>query len=106
VVSVVTGRDVAIATSGISERGRHITDPFTGCAATSLASASVVGPGLTFADAYATAAFVMGLDALAWIATVDGYAALLVTTDGCLHRSSGWSAFSAPADDGGDGRRG
>jgi FAD:protein FMN transferase len=95
VLRVVAGRDCAIATSGTSERGRHITDPFTGRAATALASATVIGPSLTCADAYATAAFVMGLDALAWIATTDGYAALLVANGGTVHRSANWPAFSA-----------
>jgi thiamine biosynthesis lipoprotein len=51
---------------------------------------------LTYADAYATAAFVMGLDALPWIEPIDGYSALLVTADGSVHRSSGWPAPSAP----------
>ena len=90
VLSVVTGRDCAVATSGTSERGQHIIDPFTGRAAAALASASVVGPSLTYADAYATAAFVMGLDALAWIEAVEGHSALLVTADGKVHRSAGW----------------
>jgi thiamine biosynthesis lipoprotein len=95
-VSVVAGRDCAIATSGTSERGQHIVDPFTGRAAAALASATVTGPSLTYADAYATAAFVMGLDALPWIEPIDGYSALLVTADGSVHRSSGWPAPSAP----------
>jgi FAD:protein FMN transferase len=91
-VSVVAGRDCAIATSGSSERGHHLTDPFTGQAATALASATVIGPSLTYVDAYATAAFVMGLDALPWIEPIDGYSALLVATAGKVHRSSGWPA--------------
>ena len=95
VLTVVTGGDCAIATSGTGERGPHLIDPFTGRAATSLASASVVGASLTYADAYATAAFVMGLDALAWMATIDGYAVLLVTSDGSIHRSPGWPVVSA-----------
>jgi thiamine biosynthesis lipoprotein len=96
-VSVVAGRDCAIATSGTSERGHHIVDPFTGrAAAAALASATVTGPSLTYADAYATAAFVMGLDALAWIEAIDGYSALLVTADGSVHKSSGLPARPAP----------
>lgn len=92
VLSVVTARDYAVATSGTSERGQHILDPFTARAATALASATIIGPSLTHADAYATAAFVMGLDALAWIETIDEYAALLVTAGGQVHRSAGWPA--------------
>jgi thiamine biosynthesis lipoprotein len=98
VLTVVTAGDCAVATSGVSQRGPHITDPFTGRPATALASASVLGPSLTYADAYATAAFVMGFDALAWIAGIDGYAALLVTDGGDIRRSSAWPAPPVPAD--------
>lgn len=90
VLRVVTGRDFAVATSGTAERGLHIRDPFTGAAADRLASASVVGPSLSLADAYATAAFVLGEQALAWIRGVEGYEALLVTADGAVHASDHW----------------
>ena len=53
---------LAIATSATYERGAHITDPRTGRPAAGLVSSTVVGPDLTFADAYATSLFVMGLD--------------------------------------------
>ena len=42
---------------------------------------TVVGPSPTFADAYATIAFVMGLDGPAWVAGHRGYDAYAVTTD-------------------------
>jgi FAD:protein FMN transferase len=90
VVTAVTGRDLAVATSGSAERGAHVVDPFTDRAATALASATVVGPSLTYADAYATAAFVMGWEALSWTDSVEGYEALLVGTDGTVRASSGW----------------
>jgi thiamine biosynthesis lipoprotein ApbE len=54
---VVAGRDFAVATSGIAERGAHIIDPHTGRPAAGLASITVVGARLAEADAYATAAF-------------------------------------------------
>lgn len=92
IAGTVTGRDLAVATSGTTERGRHILDPLTGRPAEGLASATVVGPSLTFADAYATAAFVLGRDALRWIAEVDGYEALLIDNDGAISTSRGWCA--------------
>jgi thiamine biosynthesis lipoprotein len=88
VLRTVTGRDFAVATSGTAERGQHITDPFTGRPVTHLASATVTGPSLTRADAYATAAFVLGPAALDWIATRPGYAAILVGPDGTVTRGS------------------
>jgi FAD:protein FMN transferase len=42
---VVAGRDFAVATSGVAERGPHILNPHTGQPATDLASVTVVGPG-------------------------------------------------------------
>ncbi len=79
---VISGDDrLAIATSATYERGAHIIDPRTHQATTELASATVVGPDLTYADAYATAVFVMGLDGLDWIQTRPGYDAYLITHD-------------------------
>jgi thiamine biosynthesis lipoprotein len=96
VLAIAAGRDFAVATSGTAERGRHIVDPFTGAPATGLASATVTGPALARADAYATAAFVMGRDALAWVEQQPGYEALLVGADGQVQVSSGWPAAAAP----------
>ena len=72
----------AVATSGAYERGAHIRDPHTGREAAGLLSITVVGPSLTYADAYATAAFAMGLEGLAWVARHPGYGAYACTLDG------------------------
>ncbi len=90
VLTTVTGRDLAVATSGVSERGRHILDPFTGRPATGFDSATVVGPSLTRADAYATACLVMGDRATAWIGDLAGYEALLRADDGTVRHSARW----------------
>src|SRR4051794_2149582 len=81
VATVVGLRDRAIATSGAYERGDHVVDPLTGRPPRALLSATVVGPNLADADAYATAAFVMGLPAIAWIESVPGYSVLAITVD-------------------------
>ena len=90
VLSVIQGRDLAVATSGIAERGAHIVDPFTGTPVTAVASATVIGPSLTLADAFATAAVVRGPRAAQWIDEQAGYAALIVTATGSQHRTTGW----------------
>jgi thiamine biosynthesis lipoprotein len=77
--AVLAVEDLAVATSGEYERGAHIVDPHTGRAPAGLLSVTVVGPDLATADAYATAAFAMGADGPAWLATVDGYDAMCVT---------------------------
>ena len=46
---------------------------------TSSLSLTVVGPSLTYADAYATIGFVLGLDGLAWVDAHDGYGAYAIT---------------------------
>ncbi len=77
-------RTGAVATSGTAARGAHIVDPATGRPVESLLSATVIGPELTWADVYATAAFVKGPSAVGWLATLDQHAALLVEPDGRL----------------------
>lgn len=84
VCAVVAGTDLAVATSGVYERGHHVLDPFTGAAATGLRSVTVVGADLGEADALATAALAMGRDGIAWLSTVEGYASAVVTDDGRL----------------------
>ncbi len=69
----------ALATSGLYERGDHIRDPRTGATPRGLLSFTVVGLDLAWADAYATAGFVMGLDGLAWVESHSGYGAMAIT---------------------------
>ena len=79
--AVLAVTDAAVATSGAYERGEHVRDPFTGRAPSGVLSVTIVGPSLTFADAYATAAFAMGPTGLAWVASRPGYEGCAVTTD-------------------------
>jgi thiamine biosynthesis lipoprotein len=79
VAAVLELRDRAVATSGLYERGGHIVDPHTGSVPTALRSMTVVGPTLTLADAYATAAFAMGEAGLGWVAGLPGFGALAIT---------------------------
>ena len=71
-----------IATSGTAHRGAHIVDPHTGQAPSGLASVTVVGPSLMWADVFATALFARGsaeVDDLDWLA---GYQVIAVTDTG------------------------
>lgn len=96
--TVITGDDLAIATSGTAERGPHVADPFTGHPAASLASVTVVGPSLTLADAYATAALAMGEACVEWLADVDGYEAFAVTAGGRAVWTPGYPRFGLVPD--------
>ena len=79
VAVVITATDCAVATSGAYERGHHIIDPRTGRPAMALLSMTVVGPTLALADAYSTAAYVMGGDGVAWVLERPGYDAYAIT---------------------------
>ncbi|MHB8498799.1 MAG: FAD:protein FMN transferase [Acidimicrobiales bacterium] len=84
----------AIATSGTYERGLHLVDPHRGIPAVGAASASVTGPRLAFADAYATALAVGGDDAFDLIDGVEGYDAYLIRPDGSERASPGIAVVS------------
>ena len=79
--TVLETRDLAVATSGAYERGAHIIDPHTGREPDGLLSFTVVGPKLSVADAYATAAYAMGRDGINWIAGLAGYAGCMITAE-------------------------
>lgn len=79
--AVLAVTDGCVATSGAYERGEHVRDPLTGLPPVGVLSVTVVGPNLTFADAYATAAFAMGTRGLAWLAGRPGYEGCAVTAD-------------------------
>jgi thiamine biosynthesis lipoprotein len=79
--TVLAVRDAAVATSGAYERGEHIRDPLTGEAPSGVLSVTIVGPTLTFVDAYATAAFAMGRAGLDWIAGLSGYEGCAIAAD-------------------------
>ena len=96
VAAVLSICDVAVATSGLYERGDHIIDPRTRLAPRGVVSVTVAGPSLADADAFATAAFVMGEPGAAWVAAIDGYEVLTITADHRVLSSAGMDALRAP----------
>jgi thiamine biosynthesis lipoprotein len=93
VAAVLAGEDVAIATSGDYERGAHVIDPHTGRPPAGLLSATIVGPDLATADAYATATFAMGEAGPAWAAGLNGYETVCITTGQALLTSPGLDRY-------------
>jgi thiamine biosynthesis lipoprotein len=78
----------ATATSGTAERGAHIWDPRNRRRASHLAQVTVIGPSLTWADGYATAAMALGAQAYGWLNALagrTGYQALTID-----HRTGVW----------------
>ncbi|MEV6980639.1 FAD:protein FMN transferase [Sphaerisporangium sp. NPDC051017] len=92
-VTVVSGRDLAVATSGTAERGPHIVNPRTDAPATGLASVTVVAETLTRADAMATAAFAMGEAACGWAERQTGLEAFAVTASGAMWWTAGFPRY-------------
>lgn len=66
----------AVATSGISERGRHVFNPHTGQPASGLIQVTVIGPDLGTADALATALLAEGDAAPPWLQDVTEHRVL------------------------------
>jgi thiamine biosynthesis lipoprotein len=94
--AVVELGELAIATSGTYERGEHVIDPHTGRPPAGVASMTVVGPSLTWADTWATAAFAMGVRGVDWIAReIDGYEACAISTDRHLIMTAGFERLLA-----------
>jgi len=95
VALVLQGNDLAVATSGTTERGHHITDPHSGRPADELLTVTVAGPDLARADAYATAAFAMGTEGLRWVDALPGYYAAGITHDARLVTTRGLDRLRA-----------
>jgi FAD:protein FMN transferase len=81
IAHVIELRAGAVATSGAYERGEHIRNPLNAAAPRDWLSLTVVGPSLTLADAYATAAFAMGSGGLTWVSGHPGYRAYGIGRD-------------------------
>jgi thiamine biosynthesis lipoprotein len=91
VAKVVDATDLAIATSGAYARGEHVRDPHGAGPPSGILSVTVVGGDLARADAYATAAFAMGVPCvIGWTARLRGYEALTILADGRVLATPGF----------------
>jgi thiamine biosynthesis lipoprotein len=93
--AVVARADLAVATSGVAERGAHVIDPHTGRPPRALASLTLLGERLTDVDAYATAAFAMGHGARDWIEQLPGIEGLGITLEGGAWSTSDFAQAQA-----------
>ena len=93
VAAVIGVTDLAIATSGAYERGEHIRDPHTGRPPAGVLSVTVVGPSLTIADVFATAAFAMGDQGIRWLSDQPDYEGCVITADGRLRATTRFEAL-------------
>jgi len=71
-----------------------VLDPRTGRPATTLASVTVVGPDLAIADAYATAAVVLGPgEGMRWLASRAGYEGMAITDSRAVLLTPGFDRY-------------
>jgi FAD:protein FMN transferase len=84
VIAVVPLHSGAVATSGTAHRGAHVVDARTGRPPAGIASVTVIGPSLTWADIDATTAYAQGEYAATWLRNRPIDSALVVGTDGSI----------------------
>jgi len=92
VAKVVVTNDLAVATSGAYARGDHVLNPHTRRAPEGVLSVTITGPVLATADAYATAAFAMGVEGPKWTARLRGYEAMTILADETVLSTPGFPA--------------
>ena len=78
IVKVVGLSNCGIATSGTYIRGQHIYNPYQAGPITDIMSLTVIGPNVYEADRYATAAFAMGRDGIAFIENLAGFEGYMI----------------------------
>lgn len=102
IVAAVKLENNSVATSGDYEqffevdgiRYHHILDPKSGYPARGLQSVTIINQSNTFADALATAVFVMGKDkGMELIETLDDTEAMIIDEQGKIFYSSGFEKF-------------
>jgi thiamine biosynthesis lipoprotein len=93
IAKVVAANDLAVATSGAYARGDHVLDPHTRRPPEGVLSVTITGPVLATADAYATAAFAMGVAGPNWTARLRGYEAMTILADETVLSTPGFPAL-------------
>ncbi len=82
-----------IATSGTYIRGEHIWNPRTREPANEIASLTVIGPDVFEADRFATAAFAMGREGIAFLASRPGCEGYMVEKSGVATMTLGFAGY-------------
>lgn len=97
IVKVVYPRGRGVATSGSYIRGAHIYNPHAPEEELGdVVSLTVLGPDVLEADRYATAAFAMGKEGVAFIERLPGFEAYAIDALGRATLTSGFAAYTTP----------
>ncbi len=94
IVKVVYPRGKGIATSGSYIRGDHIYNPHQPEEVIKdIVSITVIGPDVLEADRFATAAFAMGKDGIAFIEQLPGFEGYAIDAKGIATMTSGFGTY-------------
>jgi thiamine biosynthesis lipoprotein len=97
IIKVVYPRGRGIATSGSYARGQHIYNPhMPGSPVDDIVSLTVIGVDILEADRFATAAFAMGEEGIAFIEQTPSLEGYIVKSNGRATATSGFQALCAP----------
>ncbi len=98
VVKVIQLSDYAVATSGTYIRGEHIYNPHNNNRpAQEAQSLTVIGPTIYDADRFATAAFAMGKQGMAFIDQLPGFEAYMITDQQTAILTKGFEKYVVEA---------
>lgn len=86
-----------VATSGTYIRGEHIYNPrAAGAPANEIVSLTVIGPNVYEADRFATAAFAMGLRAIDFIESLQGFEGYMIGKDRIGTMTANFARYTQP----------
>ena len=94
IIKVLSIENKGVATSGTYARGTHIYNPHEKKSLENdIVSLTVVGPNIYEADRFATAAFAMGKEGIAFIENLDGFEGYMIGADGVAVMTSGFDQY-------------
>jgi FAD:protein FMN transferase len=97
IIKVIYPKGRGVATSGTYVRGQHIYNPHApGRPIEDIVSLTVIGPDVMEADRFATAAFAMGGEGIAFIEEMPDLEGYVVDRGGRATLTSGFQGYCAP----------
>ncbi len=93
-VKIVSLKNRGIATSGTYIRGQHVYNPYLPKQSiTDVVSLTIIGPNVYEADRYATAAFAMGKNGIAFIGKIKGLEGYMIDNKGQATFTGGFNNY-------------
>ena len=94
IVKVVSASNCGVATSGTYIRGQHIYNPQNDAQTIDeIVSITVIGSNIYEADRFATAAFAMSKNGIAFIENLHGFEAYMIDANGIATLTSGFTRY-------------